>query len=67
VKKDRDFRTLLISWMMMGVGNLIAACLFVEYLANPRHGINLPERDVAWITGRGAGGSFECCARIHGG
>jgi hypothetical protein len=51
VKIDRDFRTLLISWMMMGVGNLIAACLFVEYLANPRHGINLPERDVAWITG----------------
>lgn len=51
VKKDRDFRTLLISWMMMGVGNLIAACLFVEYLANPRHGINLPGRDVAWITG----------------
>jgi len=51
VKVDRDFRTLLISWMMMGIGNLVAACLFVEYLANPRHGINLPERDVAWITG----------------
>ena len=51
VREDRDFRTLLISWMMMGIGNLIAACLFVEYLANPRHGINLPERTVAWITG----------------
>lgn len=51
VKLDRDFRTLLISWMMMGVGNLTAACLFVEYLANPKHGINLPGRDVAWITG----------------
>jgi len=51
VKKDRDFRTLLISWMMMGIGNLVAACLFVEYLANPVHGINLPGRDVAWITG----------------
>lgn len=51
VKVDRDFRTLLISWMMMGVGNLIAACLFVEYLANKRHGINLPEAQVAWITG----------------
>jgi MFS family permease len=51
VNVDRDFRTLLISWMMMGIGNLVAACLFVEYLANPRHGINLPERDVAWITG----------------
>ncbi|MDZ4289257.1 MAG: MFS transporter [Prosthecobacter sp.] len=51
VREDRDFRTLLISWMMMGVGNLIAACLFVEYLANPRHGINLPEQTVAWIAG----------------
>ncbi|OYW26196.1 MAG: hypothetical protein B7Z47_07880, partial [Chthoniobacter sp. 12-60-6] len=51
VREDRDFRTLLISWMIMGIGNLAAACLFVEYLANPRHGINLPEFEVAWITG----------------
>jgi MFS family permease len=51
IREDRDFRTLLISWMMMGIGNLVAASLFVEYLANPRHGINLPEREVAWITG----------------
>lgn len=51
VREDRDFRTLLISWMMMGIGNLVAASLFVEYLANPKHGINLPEREVAWITG----------------
>jgi len=51
VRADRDFRTLLISWMMMGIGNLIAASLFVEYLANPKHGIDLPEREVAWITG----------------
>lgn len=51
VKKDRDFKTLLISWMLMGIGNLIASSLFVEYLANPKHGINLPEKEVAWITG----------------
>ncbi len=51
VKQDRDFRTLLISWMMMGVGNLVAACLFVEYLANPSHGLNRPGQEVAWITG----------------
>jgi hypothetical protein len=51
VREDRDFRTLLISWMMMGIGNLAAACLFVEYLANPTHGINLDEFDVAWVTG----------------
>lgn len=51
MREDKDFRTLLISWMIMGIGNLIAACLFVEYLANPRHGINLPEQTVAWIIG----------------
>ena len=51
IKIDRDFRTLLISWMIMGIGNLIAASLFVEYLANPRHGINLPEKSIAWIVG----------------
>ncbi len=51
VERDRDFRTLLISWMMMGLGNLIAAALFVEYLANPVHGIALGAEDVAWLTG----------------
>ena len=51
VREDHDFRTLLISWMIMGIGNLAAACLFVEYLANPAHGINLPEFQVAWVTG----------------
>jgi len=50
VRLDHDFRTLLISWMMMGIGNLAAACLFVEYLANPVHGIDLPEKQVALIT-----------------
>lgn len=51
IQLDRDFRTLLISWMIMGIGNLIAASLFVEYLANPRHGIDLPEKQIAWIIG----------------
>ena len=50
IRADRDFRTLLISWMMMGIGNLVAASLFVEYLANPAHGIDLPEKQVATIT-----------------
>ncbi|WP_170156930.1 MFS transporter [Roseimicrobium gellanilyticum] len=51
VREDRDFRTLLISWMMMGVGNLIAYSLFVEYLANPAHGIALGAEQVALLTG----------------
>lgn len=51
VERDHDFRTLLISWMIMGLGNLIAASLFVEYLANPAHGIALGAEEVAWLTG----------------
>lgn len=51
VRADRDFRTLLISWMIMGIGNLIAWSLLVEFLANPRHGHSLPTETVAWITG----------------
>ncbi|TDU64253.1 putative MFS family arabinose efflux permease [Prosthecobacter fusiformis] len=51
IQVDRDFRTLLISWMLTGIGNLVATCLIVEYLANPKHGINLPGHEVAWITG----------------
>jgi hypothetical protein len=51
VREDRDFRTLLISWMIMGVGNLVAVALFVEFLANARHGHALPERTIVWITG----------------
>lgn len=48
---DRDFRVLLISWMLNGVGTLVAVSLFVEYLANPVHGINLSEKSVAWTVG----------------
>lgn len=51
VRLDRDFRTLLISWMMMGIGNLVSIALVVEYLANPQHGIGLPADQVAWLTG----------------
>jgi MFS family permease len=51
VRADRDFRTLLISWMIMGIGNLVAWSLLVEFLANPRHGHSLPTSTVAWITG----------------
>ena len=51
VRLDRDFRTLLISWMMMGIGNLVAVALVVEFLANPKHGIGLGADEVAWLTG----------------
>jgi hypothetical protein len=37
--------------MLVGIGNLIAVSLLVEYLANPRHGIDLPEHQITWIIG----------------
>ncbi len=51
VRQDREFRTLLISWMIMGLGNLVAWSLFVEFLANPKHGHSLDTKTVALITG----------------
>jgi MFS family permease len=48
---DRDFRLMLASWMLNGLGTLVAVALFVEYLANPVHGINLSEKTVAWTVG----------------
>ncbi|MBX7208156.1 MAG: MFS transporter [Verrucomicrobiaceae bacterium] len=51
VREDRDFRTLLISWMIMGIGNLVSWSLLVEFLANEKHGHSLPTETVVWITG----------------
>ncbi|MDX1679543.1 MAG: MFS transporter [Akkermansiaceae bacterium] len=41
VRDDRPFRKLLIAWMFLGFGNLIAMALFVEYIGNPRYGFAL--------------------------
>jgi MFS family permease len=41
VAEDRLFRQTLISWMLLGFGNLMMVPLRVEYLANPEHGWTL--------------------------
>lgn len=38
---DRLFRLTLISWMLMGMGNLMMYPLRVEYLANPKYQVTL--------------------------
>jgi hypothetical protein len=38
-RDDRLFRQTLISWMLLGFGNLMMVPLRVEYLANPEHGV----------------------------
>ena len=41
VRKDRVFRTTLVAWMFLGLGNLMMVPLRVEYLANSRYGVTL--------------------------
>ena len=50
VKKDPAFRRLLVSWMFMGVGNLVAIRLWVEYFGNERFGLDYSEARIALLT-----------------
>jgi hypothetical protein len=51
VRDDRLFRQVLISWMLMGFGNLITLPLRIEYLANPVHGVSMTNGQIAFVTG----------------
>jgi len=51
VKEDYLFRQTLISWMLMGTGNLMIYTLRVEYMANPAYGEAFSAADVALLTG----------------
>ncbi len=48
--QDDRFRKLLISWMILGFGNLLSFSLFVEYVTNKDYGFNLSENHVSIIT-----------------
>lgn len=50
LREDACFRIHVISWALMGVGNLVMQPLRVEYLANPVHGIGAPVDVVAMLT-----------------
>lgn len=45
--KDRFFGYLLFSWMLLGLGNLIALPIRVEYLANPLYGVDASNKTIA--------------------
>jgi hypothetical protein len=49
VRTDKLFRWLLMSWMLMGFGNLLMLPLRVEFLANPRYGIELSPPMIALV------------------
>ncbi len=50
VKTDHEFRHLLISWMVLGIGNLLGMALFVEYISNRSYGYDLDEFQIGLIT-----------------
>lgn len=49
VWKDRFFGYVLGSWMVLGIGNLIAMPIRVEYLANPDYGVNANNTTIALL------------------
>lgn len=51
IQTDRLFRTTLICWMLMGFANLMMFPLRVEYLANPKYGMNLTVSEIALYVG----------------
>ncbi|GAB4250572.1 MAG: hypothetical protein OHK005_17550 [Candidatus Methylacidiphilales bacterium] len=51
LKEDRLLRWMIISWMLMGLGNLMTLPLRVEYLANPVHGLELSVPAIALLLG----------------
>lgn len=50
VKRDRAFRRVLTSWMILGLGNLICLHIFVDTVSNPRFGLALDVAQVSLIT-----------------
>jgi MFS family permease len=47
--KDRFFGYLLGGWMLLGLGNLIALPVRIDYLANPDYGVNASNTQIAMI------------------
>ncbi len=50
LKTDSILRNTLASWMFMGLANLMTIPLRVEYLGNPKYGINADAAKVALLT-----------------
>jgi MFS family permease len=59
VREDALFRRTLICWMLMGFANLMMFPMRVEYLANPRYGLELDVSMIALLTG-----VIPNCARL---
>ena len=66
VKTDGEFRYLLISWMILGIGNLLGMALFVEYISNRGYGYDLSELQISMITTLVPESAFFCVILIWG-
>jgi MFS family permease len=49
VWKDRFFGYILGCWMLLGLGNLLALPVRIDYLANPQYGINADNTTIALL------------------
>ena len=49
-RDDRAFAKLLCVWMLIGLGNLISVAVYVEFAANPAHGLRLSSAMVGGLT-----------------
>jgi len=47
VQSDPIFRSTLLSWMLLGIGNLMMLPIRIEYLANESYGLTLSEFEIA--------------------
>lgn len=48
--KDRFFGFILGCWMLLGLGNLIALPVRIDYLANPKYGVDASNTTIAVLT-----------------
>lgn len=51
IREDGLFAWMLLSWMLLGFGNLMTLPLRIEYMANPDFGINASNQTILLITG----------------
>lgn len=50
LKTDLVFRKLIMTWMVLGLGNLLCIALFVEYITNEYYGFALDEAKISMVT-----------------
>ena len=50
LREDRRLKVILMAWMLMGFGNLMLLPLRIEYLAQPRYGIQASAATITMLT-----------------